>query len=180
MEFCGKAVKAMNKELFCVAVALDIKNAFNSAGWAHILSALESWKVPGYLMRVFRSYFAGRKAYIENPHSLTGLMDVPIMWGVPQGSVVGPLLWNITYNSVLKTVLPKGAELIGFADDTFVVAYGRTTSEFESTANVALEIVVRKISNLDLAIAMEKTQAVIFTYNYKYTPPNLTISTTLY
>ncbi|KAE9525020.1 hypothetical protein AGLY_015070 [Aphis glycines] len=79
--------------------------------------------------------------------------------GVP--SSYRPLLLNITYNSVLKTVLPKVAELIGFADDTLVVAYGRTTSEFESAANVALEIVARKISSLDLAIAVEKTQALI-------------------
>lgn len=138
-ELRKKAVGAMNKGLFCVAVALDIKNAFNSLGWVDILSALESWRGPEYLMRVFRFYFVGRKAYIEATNSPTGVMDVPITGGVPQGSVVGPLLWNITYNSVLKTALPEGAELVSFADDTLVVAYVKTTIELESTDNAALD-----------------------------------------
>lgn len=176
IELREKAVGAMNKGLFCVAVALDIKNAFNSVEWVHIMSALESWKVPEYLMRVFRSYFVGRKAYIVIPHTPAGMMDVPITGGVPQGSVVGPLLWNITCNSVLKTALPEGAELIGFADDTLVVAYGKTINELESTANTALDIVARKISSLGLTIAVEKTQSVLFTYKYKYTLPSLTIN----
>ncbi|KAE9534048.1 hypothetical protein AGLY_008784 [Aphis glycines] len=94
----------------------------------------------------------------------------------PEGSVVGPLLWNAAYNSVLTTVLPAGAELIGFADDTLVVAHGKTASEVERIANEALDVVSGKIAGLGLLIAVEKTQAVLFTNKYKYTLPKLTIN----
>lgn len=171
-----KAVGAMDKGRYCVAVALDIKNAFNSVEWKHILTALESWEVPEYLMRICISYFSNRKAFIESPHAPNGVLDVQITGGVPQGSVIGPLLWNLTYDSVLKTVLPAGAEIIGFADDTLVIVEGKETGELESTANAALGLVAGKISNLGLSIAVEKTQAVLFTYKYKYTRPNLVIN----
>ncbi|KAE9526697.1 hypothetical protein AGLY_013345, partial [Aphis glycines] len=94
----------------------------------------------------------------------------------PLWSVVGPLLWNAAYNSVLTTVLPAGAELIGFADDTLVVAHGKTASEVERIANEALDVVSGKIAGLGLLIAVEKTQAVLFTNKYKYTLPKLTIN----
>lgn len=172
----SKVVATANSGGFCVAVALDIKNAFNSIGWDHILSALEAWAVPEYLMKNCRSYFSDRKAFIETPFAASGAVDVLITGGVPQGSVVGPLLWNAAYNSVLATALPAGAELIGFADDTLVVAHGKTAYEVEGIANEALEVVSDKIAGLGLCIAVEKTQAVLFTNKYKYTPPKLTIN----
>jgi len=60
-ELQRKAVTAANEGRFCVAVALDIKNAFNSIEWFHIISALETWEVPEYLMRVCRSYLSDRR-----------------------------------------------------------------------------------------------------------------------
>jgi len=40
-----------------------------------------------------------------------------ITWGVHQGSVPGPYLWNIVYDYLLDIVVPPGVHLIGFADD---------------------------------------------------------------
>lgn len=41
--------------------------------------------------------------------------------GVPQGSKLGPLLWNITYDGVLEMTLPAEATLVGFADDLALI-----------------------------------------------------------
>jgi len=47
---------------FCVAISLDIKNAFNSIGWNEVMLALIRTETPTYLQRVFQDYFSGRSA----------------------------------------------------------------------------------------------------------------------
>lgn len=41
--------------------------------------------------------------------------------GIPYGSVIGPLLWNLVYDALRKLALPPGCRLIGFANDVAMV-----------------------------------------------------------
>lgn len=156
---------------FCVAVGIDIRNAFNSVKWSDIMDALAGWGVPQYLQNLFRSYFSGRTGTVHANCAEGGSLEIEISGGVPQGSVVGPLLWNATFDAVLKTELPTGAKLLGFADDTMLVTRAKSTQELETLTNEALSLVEQRISDLGLQIAVEKTEAVLFTSRYKYARP---------
>jgi len=58
--------------------------------------------------------------------------------GVPQGSILGPHLWNLGYNAVLEEVLlPPGCEVVCYADDTLILAAGRDWEEARSRTNEA-------------------------------------------
>ncbi|KAL4108057.1 hypothetical protein QTP88_018314 [Uroleucon formosanum] len=105
-------------------------------------------------------------------------MVVNVTCGVPQGSVVGPLLWNMRYDRVLRIQLPREVRLVGFADDTLVMVWGKTSDEVEATANSALDAVAAEIAALDLTLATEKTEAVMFKRKYKDVVPRLVLSQT--
>ena len=72
-----------------LAVSVDIVNAFNSLPWRAIEEALERLRLPCYIRNVITSYLTGRTTeYIGT----NGIVRRTIDRGVPQGSVLGPLL----------------------------------------------------------------------------------------
>jgi len=47
-----------------------------------------------------------------------------IRYGIPQDSVLGPTLWNLGYDSILRLKLPVGCSALYYADDTLLVVRG--------------------------------------------------------
>lgn len=88
-------------------------------------------RFPLYIRRMVRSYLVGRVLIIRDDLS-TGLETAPLTCGILQESVLGPLLWNITYDVVLCLPLPRGTITIGYADDTMIVAEGDTVEEVQN------------------------------------------------
>jgi len=137
------------------------------------MSALNALDVPMYILRIFQDYFRGRTAETQAGNDR---VEVRVSRGVPQGSVVGPLLWNIAYDRVLRLQLPVDAELLGFADDPMVIVSGRSIAELETITNETLGLVSEEINRLGLSLAVNKTEAVLFTNRYKYANPEITLN----
>jgi len=141
-------------------ITLDVKNAFNSAQWSDIINALIGMSTPDYLISIIRSYLCNRSVTIHTPN---GYRTIEVTRGVPQGSVLGPDLWNILYNSLLLIEFPHGIELLAFADDVAIVATAKTNKEAEEQLEEAFSRVIEWMSEHGLCLAVEKTEAVMFT-----------------
>lgn len=81
--------------------------------------------------------------------------------GVPQGSILGPTLWNFQYDGVLRLELPPGVTLIGFADDLAMVATSKTEEELIQKVDLALEDIRQWLIIRKLSLAPEKTEAIV-------------------
>lgn len=77
------------RKKYCAIVTLDVKNAFNTAKWPVILNAMRNMGIPEYLRITVGSYFRDRILCYD---TAAGPKYYEVSSGVPQGSVLGPIL----------------------------------------------------------------------------------------
>lgn len=90
------------------------------------------------------------------------LREQTVRAGVPQGSILGPLLWILVFNYVLELKLPEGCELVCYADDTLLFAHGDTLAETLTRARLAASLVLTRIEELGLIVSVDKMEAIWF------------------
>lgn len=160
----------------CAVLTLDVKNAFNCASWDQILEVLCSRGVNKSLFRIVKSYLSERNIILEAGDKRKTL---EIQRGVPQGSILGPVLWNILYDDLFKIALPAGVTLIGFADDVAVTVVAKTEEALMGSANLAMREVAKWMQSRQLELAPQKTEAIILTKKRKIGPIRFEINGTV-
>lgn len=141
-----------------MVVAIDVRNAFNEASWRHIAAACVDKEVPGELQRLLASWMADRRLIYDTSE---GPASRSLSAGVPQGSILGPTLWNIMYDGVLSVDLPDGVELVAYADDLVLLAEDVCPQAASERAAAGIRAVNEWMVAHSLSIAPLKTEAVL-------------------
>ena len=149
--------KTTGQRGIALAVSVHIANAFNSISWDAIMTGLEWHGFPVYIQRLIGSYLEGRTAEYRGKD---GMQKRPIGRGVPQGSVIGPSLWNIGYDQVLRAALPIGVFVTCYTDDTLQVACGGEWMHAIRLIEAGLASIIARINSLGLEVATQKMEAV--------------------
>jgi len=117
------------KQISCI-LFLDLKKAFDTVSHKILLKKMEYYGVHGTALKLFQSYLSNRKQVtcIDGCISALDLIE----WGVPQGSVLGPLLFLIFINDI-HHASDLGTWL--FADDTSLVSCAGSLSDLQQKMN---------------------------------------------
>jgi hypothetical protein len=129
--------KSIEKNEFTVGIFLDLAKAFDTVNHNILLTKLSNYGVRGIAQNWVKNYLTNRYQYV----SLNGINsnNLLITCGVPQGSILGPLLF-ITYINDLNTV-SKLLTFIMFADDTNIFIKDRNFDRLISVLNSELEVI---------------------------------------
>ena len=165
----------LQEKMIVTLVSLDIEGAFDSAWWPAIRMRLVEEKCPEGLRRLINSYLEDRRVrvrYAGREHC-KGTSK-----GCVQGSIGGPILWNLLLDTLLKELKEKGVYSQAFADDVVLVFHGGTASEIERQANAALDHAQRWGDVHKLKFAAAKTNALVVTNKLKHDTPRLSMGGT--
>ena len=164
-------LQEIDKGNFCCGVFMDVSKAFDTIDHNILLQKLYLYGPRGLPLQLFHSYLSNRKQYVvidgdESPH-----LDVNI--SVPQGSVLGPLLFLI-YMYVNYIINSSNLlKLSLYAEDIVVLHSHKNVSTLVSTINQERQMLNDWFKCNKLFLNFKKTKYVLIHSKRKRIPPNI-------
>ncbi|MGL1888436.1 MAG: reverse transcriptase family protein [Reichenbachiella sp.] len=150
-------LKQQDKGHYTGMVILDLQKAFDTVNHQILLSKLRAMNVGQSAIKWFESYLGCREQKVDISGTLSE--SESISCGVPQGSILGPLLFLIYVNDMKAAVKCK---LLLYADDSALLTSGSDISEIEATLSRELEAVSEWLTENRLSLHLGKTESILF------------------
>ncbi|GIY37470.1 RNA-directed DNA polymerase from mobile element jockey [Caerostris darwini] len=155
---------ANSQNLVTCLISIYIENAFNSANWPILMTKIDRLPIPGYLKNILFCFLNDRNVSL-------GGVEQAYNQGVPQGSCLGPILWNIYFNDILDLDLGQDAQVQAFADDLMIILKAPATYHFTTKCIIPLKNIYSWISDNKLKINSNKsTFTIVSSKNYSHIP----------
>ena len=151
----NKICNALNGKKKVMLVFLDMSKAFDCVDHDILLEKLKVYGVCGESLSWFKSYLVGRYQKVVVNGVLSDNMCA-VDCGVPQGSILGPLLYLIYINDISESL--QYSESILYADDTTLVICGETYEDIYRCINKDLITLSEWLSLNKLTLNIGKTK----------------------
>ena len=148
-----KLCTSLDDNNISMGVFLDLSKAFDTIDHSILLAKLETYGIRGNVLEWFNSYISNRSQYTYYKGMKSSLKD--ICCGVPQGSILGPLLFIIYMNDIY--FVSDKADIILFADDTNIFFKHKSADLLYDTASIELSKICNWFSANRLSLNKSKT-----------------------
>ena len=153
-----KVNQALDSGKVLVGIFLDLKKAFDTVDHKILVDKLFKYGIRGNIFNWLKSYLSNRKQYVNWQGSNSEIETTSC--GVPQGSILGPLLF-ILYVNDLSKVSNKFVSIL-FADDTTILFEGHNIDSIVTSLNYELVKLIIWLNANKLSINVSKTHYMVF------------------
>lgn len=148
----------LNKNQIAILLLIDFSKAFDMVDHKILLHKLQHYGIRGPAYSWFKSYLEGRTQFVELGGKQSSTM--PLKYGVPQGSILGPLLFIIYINDIPE--VHRLAKFILYADDANIIISGKDTVELQNKFDTLSKTLEIWVSANGLALNLKKTNYMVF------------------
>lgn len=163
-------VNNLNIKKKVLTIFLDLAKAFDTVPSPALLLKLESIGVRGRQLELFASYLSNRSQVVKIQNYLSE--ELPIHYGVPQGSILGPTVFLIFINDLCNLKIPNGS-IITYADDTAITVSSDSWDQLHSEAQQSFDLVFRWLRSHTLTLNISKTKFIPFSLRINSQPKKL-------
>ena len=149
---------ALDNSNFACGIFIDLQKAFDTVSHDILLKKLEHYGIRGIANNWFKSYLSNRQQFV----SINGFKSrhQGMEYGVPQGSVLGPLLFLVYINDLHKAV--KYSTVHHFADDTNLLVTNKNLEIVQKRLNHDLKHLSNWLRANKISLNASKTELIIF------------------
>ena len=135
---------------------MDLSKAFDCLPHDLLIAKHEAYGFDTKTLNIFKSYLNQRKQFVNINGTLSDILE--ILSGVPQGSILGPILFNIFINDLLVHI--KSTNTHNYADDNTLSAYGDTVIEVTKSLEKGAEEALSWFLSNGMSANADKFQAI--------------------
>ncbi|CAB4015645.1 Hypothetical predicted protein [Paramuricea clavata] len=141
-------------------VYLDLSKAFDTIAHCILLDKLPAYGVVGPELAWFTDYLFNRTQLVEMQNNCS--RPSTITTGVPQGSILGPLMFIVFFNDLKESV--KNSEIIKYADDTVILYADKDAQNIEDALNKDMNLIRDYCYHNELLLNQkkDKTEVMLF------------------
>ena len=150
--------KALDNNKFACGVFIDLQKAFDTVNHSILTSKLNHYGIRGIANNWFKSYLDNRSQYVTIQGANSDKNS--IKHGVPQGSVLGPLLFLIYINDLHRAI--RNSSVYHFADDTNLLNINATPQRMQKQVNLDLKSLYKWLLANKISLNCSKTELIFF------------------
>ena len=149
--------EALDKKKLAGAILTDLSKAFDCLNHQLLIAKLEAYGFSRLSLALIFSYLTGRKQRTKINNSLSEWADISS--GIPQGSILGPLLFNIYINDIFYFI--KEDKITNYADDTTPYAIENSIDKLIDTLEEDINIILTWFDNNFFKLNPDKCKLLI-------------------